>query len=221
MPAQTLFEQGERHLEGQRYEQAREHFQVIIESYPDTDYAPRARFMMGETYYRDEDYENAVKQYELFLARYPSHPIADMVQYRIALSYWSQLKTVERDQGMTAKAMAALQKFVRTYPQSRYVPDALAKIALSRERLAQKELFVANYYYKQGNYNAALQRLEIIVKDYPRTLVVPETLYLAGAIHLVNSRPEDGTRMLRRVVDEYPHSVWAAKAKSLLRGPAR
>ena len=94
------------------------------------------------------------------------------------MSYYDQLKPVEHDQGLTVKAMDQLKKLVREYPDSRYASDALAKIDVCRGRLAQKELWVAAYYLEnENNPVAARQRLEGVLKNYPRSLVIPEAMY--------------------------------------------
>jgi len=164
LPVADLYQQGEEQLRRQRYEDARTTFKRLTESHADTEYAPRARFLIGEAFYREQNYDEAVKALQEFLTFYPAHPIADLAQYRLALSYYDQLQPVEKDQGLTAKALAEFQKLVKTYPESRYASDALAKMEICRLRLAQKELWVAQYYYDRGQYAAALRRLEAILR---------------------------------------------------------
>ena len=136
-------------------------------------FAPRARFLWGEAYYREAEFGKAIKEFEVFMSFYPRHQIADLVQYRLAMAYYDQMKPVEQDQAITTKALDQFKKLVKEYPESRYASDALAKIDICRGRLAQKELWVANWYFTQGNPGGARQRLELILKEYPRTLVIP------------------------------------------------
>ncbi len=114
-------------------------------------YAPRARFLIGEAFYREAAFDKAIKEFEVFMSFYPRHEIADLVQFRLAMSYYDQMKPVEQDQGLTVKAMEQFKKLVREYPDSRYASDALAKIEICRGRLAQKELWVAAYYLEIEN----------------------------------------------------------------------
>src|SRR5260370_21188406 len=92
---------------------------------------------------------------------YPRHEIADLVQFRLAMSYYDQMKPVEQDQGLTVKAMDQFKKLVREHPDSRYASDALAKIDICKRRLAQKELWVAAYYLEnETTHRPAPPRLE-------------------------------------------------------------
>ena len=216
LPVEQLYREGQTKLEREQFEDAREVFKKITQRYADTEYAPLARFLIGETYYREPEYDKAIKELEGFIAFYPGHRIADLVQYRLALSYYNQLKPVEQDQSNTAKAIEALKKLVKEYPDSRYAPDALSKIDLGRERLAQKELWVASYYFTQGNVAATRQRLEVILKEYPRTLVVPETLYLLGDIRIAEGNPREARRIFTELSEQYPHSDWGRRASQRL-----
>jgi len=212
LPPDELYSRGERELSRQRYEEARTAFRQIVERHPDSSRVPRARFLIGEASYREGEFEKAIKEFETFLAFYPRHPIADLAQYRLAMSYYDQIKPVEQDQALTAKALEAFKKLVQEYPESRYASDALAKIELCQLRLAQKELWVANYYYNQGNTPAARQRLEGLLKDYPRTLAIPETLFLLAEIHQQEGRPEQARQLLKRLMDEYAYTEWGRRA---------
>ena len=218
LPADQLYESGERNLERSRNEDARKSLIQIVERHPDSGYAPRARFLVGETYYRDAEFEKAIKEFENFMAFYPRHQIADLVQYRLAMAYYDQMKPVEQDQGLTSRALDHFKKLVKEYPESRYATDALAKIDVCRGRLAQKELWVANYYFTQGNPSSARQRLELVLKDFPRTLVIPETLWLLADVSSREGRNAEAVDLLRRLSTEFGYTEWGRRAVERLRG---
>ena len=216
-PAGDLYAQGEAELARSRYADARTAFQKIVERHPQSVYAARARFLIGEAYYREAEFEKAVKEFETFLSFYPRHQIADLVQYRLSMSYYDQMKPVEQDQAITQKAITAFKTLVRDYPDSRYAGDGLAKIEVCRGRLAQKELWVASYYLAQGNNIAARQRLEGVIKEYPRTLVIPEALFRLGEVYVADGRAADAQDIFRRVADEYSYTEWGRRAAQRLR----
>ncbi len=220
-PASELYAEGENQLNKGRYEEARTAFRKVAERHPQSSYAPKARFLLGEAFYREGQFDKAIKEFEAFMAFYPRHQIADLVQFRLAMSYYDQMKPVEQDQEITRKAMDAFKVLVREYPESRYAADALAKIDICRGRMAQKELWVAAYYINQGNPSAARQRLEKVVKEYPRTLVIPEALYRLGEVYSGDGRPEDSQRLFRQVADEYPYTDWGKRAAQRLQTATR
>jgi outer membrane protein assembly factor BamD len=217
LPAEELYRLGEQDLARSRYEDARNRFKDIVARHPDSSYAPRARFLIGEAYFREGEFDKAVKEFEAFLAFYPQHQIADLVQYRLAVSYYDQMKPVEQDQALTGKALAQFKKLVKDYPQSRYASDALAKIDICRGRLAQKELFIAHYYYdQQDNTAAARQRLEGILKNYQHTLVIPETLFLLAEVNFREARTAEAVALYRRLAADYAYTEWGRRAAQRL-----
>jgi outer membrane protein assembly factor BamD len=216
-PADELYQLGETQLQKRRYDEARNHFRSVVERHPTSSYAPRARFLVGEAFYREAEFDKAIKEFEAFLGFYPRHQIADLVQYRLAMAYYDQIKPIEQDQALAAKALEQFRKLVKDYPESRYATDALAKIDICRGRLAQKEVWVANYYFNQGNPGGARQRLELVLKEYPRTLVVPEALWMLAEVNLREGKTAEGTDLLRRLAGEYPHTEFGRRAVRRLR----
>ena len=220
-PAAELYATGELEMTKKRYEDARLPFRKVVERHPQSSYAPRARFLIGEAYYREGEFDKAIKEFESFLAFFPRHEISDLVQYRLAMSYYDQMKPVEQDQSITAKAGDQFRKLVREYPDSRYASDALSKIEICRGRLAQKELWIAAYYINQGNAPAARQRLELVLREYSRTLVVPEALYRLADVDTQEGRVQDARGRLERLANEFPYTEWGRRAAQRLRTAAR
>ncbi|MEK7702248.1 MAG: outer membrane protein assembly factor BamD [candidate division NC10 bacterium] len=217
LPPDELYSIGENELARKRHEEARESFKKIVERHPNSSYAARARFLIGEAHYREGEFDKAIKEFEAFMAFFPRHQIADLVQYRLAMSYYDQLKPVEQDQGLTQKALDQFRKLVKEYPESRYATEALAKIDICRGRLAQKEVWVASYYFTQGNPSSARQRLELVLKEYPRTLVVPEALFMLADVNLHEGKNAEAVQLLRRLSEEYGHTEFGRRAVQRLR----
>jgi outer membrane protein assembly factor BamD len=216
-PPDELYELGTRELDRRGYEEARQHFRQIVERHPNSAYAPRARFLIGEAYYREPEFDKAIMEFETFLSFYPRHEIADLVQYRLAMAYYDQIKPIEQDQTFAAKALDQFRKLVKDYPESRYATDALAKIDICRGRLAQKEVWVANYYFTQGNPGAARQRLELVLRTYPRTLVIPEALWLLAEVNLREGKAGEARELLNRLEREFPYTEFGRRATQRLR----
>ncbi len=218
LPPDELYSKAESELARRRYDDARKPLKKIVERHPNSAYAPRARFLIGEAYYREAEFDKAIKEFETFMAFYPRHQIADLVQYRLAMSYYDQIKPIEQDQTLAAKALDQFKKLVKEYPESRYATDGLAKIDICRGRLAQKEVWIAAYNYNaQGNLIGARQRLEKVLKEYSRTLVVPEAMFLLAEIDFKEGKADEAMTLLRRLETEYGHTEFGRRAAARLR----
>jgi outer membrane protein assembly factor BamD len=218
LPAEELYQVGENELAKRRYDDARKNFRKIVERHPNSAYAPRARFLIGEAFYREAEFDKAVGEFQTFMAFYPRHQIADLVQYRLAMSYYDQIKPIEQDQTLAARALDQFKKLVKEYPESRYATDALGKIDICRGRLAQKEVWIAAYNYnQQGNLVGARQRLEKVLKEYPRTLVVPEAMFMLAEISFKEGKPDEAREFLRRLESDYSYTDFGRRAAVRLR----
>ena len=218
LPAEELYQIGENELAKRRYEDARKNFRRIVERHPNSAYAPRARFLIGEAFYREAEFDKAVREFETFMAFYPRHQIADLVQYRLSMSYYDQIKPIEQDQTLAAKALDQFRKLVKEYPESRYATDALGKIDVCRGRLAQKEVWVAAYnIQQQNNVVGARQRLEKVLKEYSRTLVVPEAMFMLAEISFREGKTDEALSLLRRLESEYGYTDFGRRAAVRLR----
>jgi outer membrane protein assembly factor BamD len=215
-PPEELYQAGDNELSRKRWEDARNQFRKLVERHPNSSLAPRARFLLGEAYYREGEFDKAIAEFKTFMSFYPEHQIADLVQYRLAMAYYDQIKPIEQDQTLASKALEEFKKLVKTYPESRYATDALAKIDICRGRLAQKEVWVATYYFNQGALVAARQRLEGVLRDYQRTLVVPEAMWLLSEINLREGKKADADELLRRLETEYGYTEFGRRAAQRL-----
>ena len=216
LPADELSQLGDTALEKRQYAEAREHFTKVVERHPNSSYAPRARFLIGEAFYREAEFDKAIKEFEAFMSFYPQQQIADLVQYRLAMAFYDQLKPIEQDQGLAKKALEQFRRLVKDYPESRYATEALAKIDICRGRLAQKEVWVANYYFTQGNPSAARQRLELVLKEYPRTLVMPEALWLLAEVNFREGKTDKARELLQRLQGEFAYTEFGRRAAARL-----
>jgi outer membrane protein assembly factor BamD (BamD/ComL family) len=76
---------------------------------------------------------------------------------------------------------------------------------------------VANYYFSQGNPGAGRQRLELVLKEYPRTLVVPETLWLLADLNMREGKSEQARELLLRLQQEFAYTEYGRRAIQRLR----
>jgi outer membrane protein assembly factor BamD len=64
------------------------------------------------------------------------------------------------------KAFTAFRTVVEQYPKSEYAHDSLQRMIYLRNRLADYEVHVAEYYMERGAYVAAVQRAKGEIEQY-------------------------------------------------------
>jgi outer membrane protein assembly factor BamD len=210
--AEEWFDAADEAFERKKYEEARRDYQKIVVQYPESELVPAARLRVGETYYLEKKYDDAIGEYQKFLDLHPSHERADEALYMTGMSYYRQIDTVDRDQSVTRKALEAFESLLKTAPDSRFIPDAQAKMATGKRKLAEKEDYVGTFYFRRENYNAAALRFEQILTTYRGVGLDDRALYyLAESLWRLEQRERAAT-LFRQLIDEYPESDYLPPA---------
>ena len=68
----------------------------------------------------------------------------------------------------------AFKELVVRFPQSKYTPDALARMKYLVQSLAHHEVSVARWYMRLGAYVAANNRAQYALKTYPESAATEE-----------------------------------------------
>lgn len=161
-----------------KFEQAIECFEVFKNRYPDSNYALDAELKIGDSYFQNKEWLLAAESYALYTKLHPSSPKLDYAHYRAGLAYENQLpKKIDRDMTMLPKAEDNFATVFRRYPDSPYSQMAQEKYDQMRQKVAQRNMYVAKFYYKFGEYRAAIPRFLQILQDYPGLGFDEEALY--------------------------------------------
>jgi outer membrane protein assembly factor BamD len=107
----------------------------------------------------------------------------------------------ERDPKAARDSFDAFKELVARYPESRYAPDATARMKYLVNALASHEVHVARYYMKREAYVAALNRAQTAVKTYPDAPANEEALFImvkAYDLLGMNDLRDDAERVMRK-----------------------
>jgi outer membrane protein assembly factor BamD (BamD/ComL family) len=86
-----------------------------------------------------------------------------------------------------------------------------------KEILAKHNLEVARYYFERRKaYEGARDRLQEIIDTYPEFSRMDEVLYLMGEIHIRLGKREEAARYYKKLLEEYPKSERAKRARARL-----
>ena len=102
------------------------------------------------------------------------------------------------------------------FPESDYAKDARAKLDLTVDHLAGKEMDVGRYYLKQKNYLSALNRFSEVVTKYQTTSHIEEALYRQTEIYTIMGLNDEAAKAAQVLVYNYPESNWSKEAKKLV-----
>lgn len=165
----------------ERYEEAIRRYGEVKTKFPYSKYATLAELATADAYFKQESFPEAQVSYQGFKELHPKHAQSDYVTYRLGLSFYEQLpESEDRDLTLAHSAILYFDEVLSQYPNSEYAKLAGEKRQESLRKLARKEIYIANFYFKREAYISALARYEGLLRTYPNVGYDAEALLRAA-----------------------------------------
>lgn len=200
--AQKIYSEAKDALNTGNYEQAIKYYEKLESRYPYGRFAQQAQIEIAYAHFKDEEPLKATAAADRFIKLHPNHPNVDYAYYLKGLAnfnddlgwtgYFTGQDMSERDPKAAREAFDAFRDLVVRFPDSRYTPDAIARMNYLLNALAAHEVHVARYYMRRGAYVAAANRAQYAVKTYPQAPATEE-----GLVILVRAYDALGMKDLR------------------------
>lgn len=216
---EALFKIGQQYLKKDP-EKARLYFRQVIDSFPKSFYAQRAKLAIADSYFDKGDEGSmilAAAEYREFISLYPYSPSAAYAQYRIALTYFLKAYKPGRDQTKTWQALAEFKKVISLYPESQEAKESQQKIKECEERLAEHNFGIAYFYYKVQAFKASIERFKEIVTTFPNYSKMDKVYFYLADSYYKWGKKEESIPFFTKVVSDYPQSPLAKKAQEKLK----
>lgn len=154
--AEKLFKEAQELIEAERYILATEKLNEIKTQHPYSFYATPAELLQADVLYKQENYIEAAAAYLLFRDFHPRHEKIPYVVYKIAESYYKQIPdTIDRDLDPAVESIKYYEEVLQKYPDSSYRPKAIKRIKSAKDMLREKDLYIADFYFKTNEHSAA------------------------------------------------------------------
>ena len=151
-------------------------FEAIQARYPFSDLSRQIQLELMYAYYKSGQTEQAVDASETFMRENPIHPQVDYALYIQGLCYFDddpgmldrlfRTDTTNRPPKELERAYVSFRRLVERFPASEYAPDAEQRMLYIKNRLADYENHVADYYLRRGAYVAALNRAKAALEQF-------------------------------------------------------
>ena len=215
-PVEALYNEAMDDIDHDEYEKAAKAFDEVERQHPYSVWATKAQLMGAYALYERNKFDDAIVALDRFIQLHPGNKDTPYAYYLKGLCYYEQITDVARDQKMTEDALKTLQEVIDRFPASKYARDAKLKVDLTRDHLAGKEMNIARYYLRQGQYLAALNRFKVVVDQYQTTTHTPEALERMVEIYIALGLKDDAQRTAAVLGHNFPGSPWYQDAYSLV-----
>lgn len=212
---ELLYQRGYDAMDASNYVGAIQYFNALEARYPFSPETRQAQLDLIYLYYRSQQREEAVDAAEQFERENPTHPRIDYCLYMRGLVYFDQAPNIIervlkvdlslRPPKDTLRAFSTFQELLRRFPDSEYAADARQRMVFLRNRLAQYENHVADYYMRRGAYVAAINRAKYALEHYPGAPELEKTLQTLVAAYDrlgMSDLSADARRVLRETFGE-------------------
>lgn len=187
-----------------------------------------ATFYEAYCNYHLQQYEVASFQFKRFYETFGRSENAEEALYMSSYASYRASMPYYLDQASTLTAMDAMQSFINTYPQSKFVEEASKIIKESRKKLEKKSYERAKLYYKTSptnlqNYRSAVYAVNNFKKEFPDSDYNEELAFLQvqsqydfaqnSLYTKQKERYDDVVKYYQEFVDTYPNSKLLKKAE--------
>lgn len=148
-------------------DKAVEVFQAIVDDGPFSEYGQLAQYKLGLAHLALHDYEPAVTAFEQLISSHPDSPLVDDARYQIAQASLKGTFRAGYDQSPTDLALRELEAFVQEYPESDLTPEAKQRLEELKDRRAQHEYLVGQFYERRRRPMSAAVHYEGLVNRFP------------------------------------------------------
>ena len=164
---EELMQDGMIQMEKGNFEEAAETFQNVKNRYPYSRFAITAELKAADALFEKGEYKSAIDSYDEFEKLHPKNENIPYVVYQRGMCFFLQMTTIDREQNNTLMAKGEFERLIRRFPRSEYANKARMNLRKCILYLAENEIYVADFYFKKGKYNAALIRYRNVIEKYP------------------------------------------------------
>ncbi len=200
LTVEEQYELGQRYLKRGYYTKAIEQFNRIRNYYRDDPYSVKSELAIADVFFKKHEWDQARLAYEDFMRMHPRNPELDYVVYRIGLTLYKKApRAAGRDQTWTRQAVNTWSGFEGRFPESEHQAEVQELLQECRERLAKKELVIAEFYESRAAWTAVLGRVDGLLRVYPTSEYVPDALELKAIAHASEGQSAQAAEVLTQL----------------------
>ncbi len=183
---EQLYRRAKDALNAQSFAEAIKLYETLESRFPYGVQSQQAIIDTAYAQYRLGERAQAIAAADRFIKLYPNHENVDYAYYIKGLanfiedlgllSFIATQDLSERDQKSAREAYVTFKTLAEKFPQSRYNADALLRLRYLVNALSQNEAHVARYYFNRGAYQAAINRAQSCLTNFPNTPANKEAL---------------------------------------------
>lgn len=203
--------------ENKDYDRSNECLEVLKSRFGGSQAAYEADLEMGDNLFRKKEYLLASETYLTFTKLHPTNEKVGYALYRIGVCNLRQNpKSIDRDQKFLESAVQYFEAALnRTSGDLRELVKE--KLAEARTRIARRHFYIGRFYYRTGEYIAAIPRFNEVVTHYSGLGLDEKSLYFMGESYMRLKEKERALEILSVFEQHFPQSQYRHKLANRLK----
>ena len=149
-------------------ERARLLYKEILQVYPDSVYARKAKIGIADSYFKQKDSASltiAASEYQEFVNLYPNSPDSIYAKFSIGRCYEKQSKSAGRDQTNTRLAIKAYESLQKMYPGSEESDKANDILKNLKQRLGKHYFGIGMANFRLKAFAGSITRFKQVIDN--------------------------------------------------------
>ena len=164
--SEDRFEKAKIYLSKNKFEKAKNQFQLIIQNDDGSGLSLESHLYIGESFYGLKNYEEAIYHFNYYSMFSNSIENVEKAQFMKAKCTFKMTLDYNNDQSKSFLAISSIQEFLDNFPYSIYKDEAYIIIQELRERIARKHFENGRLYLKLKKFDSAMYYFDIVISDY-------------------------------------------------------
>ena len=188
LSAKQLFDNAKVSLNAGEFGEAIKLLEALEARYPFGRYALQAQIDIAYAYYKYDEPVSAIAAADRFIKLNPTHPSVDYAWYlkglvnynrgRGLFDWMSPRDFAELDQAALQQAYRDFETLLIRFPNSHYATDSRQRMIYIRNKNAEHEYRVAEYYHRRGALVGAVNRIKYLIERYDGAPIIADALAL-------------------------------------------
>lgn len=205
------------------WELAQQLFNNLTRNYGYSRYARLAQLRLADIQFHQDNFLEAVGDYKAFTRDFPNDPEVRYARFRTSQAQFAQASDgflspplEERELDSVRDAFASLNAYMADYPNDGRQVELDYMLEVVTGLLVRHELYVARFYLRQDEFEAAVARCQYALDHYPGSDLDAEALVLLGETYLMMKERRKAYNAFNRVLKEHTDSAFVVPAKEFL-----
>lgn len=223
--AQQLYADAMEHLHGGSLIEAEQEFQKLAKLPSYVQLTSLARLRLADTLFQARRYDEAIEAYHSFIQRHEGSDNVPYATFMIAKAnfelaptdLWIMPPVHELDLSPVQQARSELERFIRTYPRSRFATEALALRDRCIELQFAHTAYVIDFYAQRKQWIGVVFRMHRALQAYPTRAHTPANYRLLASAYEELHWRSRAVELWQAMAQRWPKGAEAALAPEKIR----